>query len=160
MVIVLSIGLLFSVNILKEKEPEISKEERIGKVMDYARDNYNIFTTYIDSADVFFDIDEQINQHEFVTTMENKLEAYDLSDTFSISIKRSNEQELRLQHAMELINLYIFDKNEYDRVNAEVNLKNKESPFIFHIAEDANISKEELEKEVLGLFQFNGAYHD
>ncbi|NWO13832.1 hypothetical protein [Virgibacillus sp.] len=86
LVIVLSIGLLFSVNILKEKEPEISKEERIGKLMDYARDDYNIFTTYIDSADVFFDIDDQINQHEFVTTMENKLEAYDLSDTFSLAL--------------------------------------------------------------------------
>ncbi|MEF2290717.1 hypothetical protein [Virgibacillus dokdonensis] len=45
-------------------------------------------------------------------------------------------------------------------MNVEVDLKNKESPFIFHIAEGANISKEELEKEVHGLFQFNGASHD
>lgn len=69
-------------------------------------------------------------------------------------MKWSNKQELSYNEDMKS---YIFDKKGYDGVEVEVDLANKKSPFF---AGDANISKEALEKEVYGLFQFNGASHD
>lgn len=159
LVIVSFIVLLFSTNLVKEAEPELSEDERLSKVIDYAWDNYDIFASSVEceNSEVFFDIDDQIDQHEFIATMENKLEEYDLPDRYFISIKRSNAEELELQQTKEKMESHVFNyiqENDYKGVEFEINYEGKKPLFTFYVADDANISKEDLEKEIHGLFQF------
>ncbi|NBJ69387.1 MULTISPECIES: hypothetical protein [Clostridia] len=160
LVIVSFIVLLFSTNLVKEAEPELSEDERLSKVMDNAWDNYDMFASVVDdeNSEVFFDID-QIDQHKFIANMENKLKEYDLSDKYSISIKRSNAKELELQQFKEDMKSYVSDyiqENGYEGVEFEANYEGKKPRFTFYVAEDANVSKEELEKEIHSLLQFKG----
>lgn len=161
LVIVSFIVWLFSANLAKKEEPVLTESERLDEVIEYAWENYDMFASVVEDekSEVFFDIDDQIDQHEFIATMENKLKEYDLSGKYSISIKRSNAKELELQQFKEDMDSYVSDyiqENGYEGIEFEANYEGKKPRFTFYVAKDANVSKEELEKEIHSLLQFKG----